>query len=127
MPAPWFRGVIRASGISKFLSNSSTAATLKWQGNHVIFSTAASKSHTLRAPKNVGDEVSIACRRATTTLTALVFLPTGYSFQKTSNSTGTNFRKATFNAGHQSLSLVAISSAKVAVLANTNSVTLGTT
>ena len=127
MAAPWFRGVIRASGISKFLSNSSTAATLKWQGNHVIFSTAAGKAHTLRAPKNVGDEVSIVCRKATTTLTATLFLPTGYAFLRTSNSTGTTFRKATFNAGNQSLSLVATSTAKVAVLGNTNSVTFGTT
>jgi len=127
MATPWFRGVIRAAGISQFLSNSSTAATLKWRGNHVIFSTAAGKLHTLGAPKNVGDEVSIVCRRATTTLTAFVILPTGYAFQRTSNSTGATFRKATMNAGNQALVLRSISTAKVAILSNVNSVTFGTT
>lgn len=124
--SPWFRGVIRSAGMSWFTVNSTVGATMKWQGHQVVQSTGASKTFFLRAPKNIGDTVSVYCKKGTTTNTAWVVLPTGYSFQKTSNSTGATFRKAIMNAGNQSVTLVAISTAKVHILSNVNSVTITT-
>jgi hypothetical protein len=124
---PWFRGILRGQGLSLFLSNATTAGTqLKFQGVQTLYSTSAGKAHTLRAPARVGDTVSLVCKKGTTTNTATVLLPTGWSFQKTSNSTGTNFRKATFNAGNQSLTLVALTTARIGILSNVNTVTIGT-
>lgn len=122
----WTRGATRSAGESHFTSAASTAATLPFHGVQVIFSTGAGKIHNLRAPVNIGDQVSLVCRAGTTTKTAMVVLPTGFSFQKTSNSTGATFRKATFNAGNQSLVLASISTSKVAILSNVNTVTIGT-
>lgn len=122
----WWKGILRAKGYNAFVKAGSTANNLPWAGNQVIFSTAASKKHFLNAPAAIGDEVSLFCRRATTTLTAWVVLPTGYSFQRTSNSTGTTHRKAIMNAGNQSLTLVAISTSRVGIKNNVNTVTITT-
>lgn len=125
--SPWFRGIARVAGISQVLSNASTAGTvLKWQGVQTVYSTSAGKVHTLRAPKKIGDQVTVFCKKATTTNTAMVVLPTGWAFQRTSNSTGATFRKATFNRGDQSLTLVALTTARVGFVANVNTVTIGT-
>lgn len=124
--SPWFRGIVRSAGMSWFTVNSTVGATMKWRGHQVVQSTGASKTYFLRAPKNVGDTVAVYCKKATTTNTAWVVLPTGYSFQRTSNSTGTTFRKAIFNSGQQSAMFVAISTAKIHILSNVNSVTITT-
>lgn len=123
----WSREVLNVTGIRQFLRSPTTAgSSLRFQGNHVIYSTAATKLHSLLAPKAIGTEVTVFCRRATTALTAQLLLPTGFSFQRTSNSTGATHRKATFNAGNQSITLVMLSTSKIGIKANTNTVTIGT-
>lgn len=110
------------------VGSNTTAATIPWRGVQVIASTAASKTFRLSAPipARGGALVTIACQKATTTLTAWLVLPTGWFFQRTSNSTGATHRKAIFNAGNQTLTLQPISTSRVAIIANTNSVTIGT-
>jgi len=105
-----------------------TAATIPWRGVQVVASTQASKSYRLSAPipARGGALVTIACQKATTTNTAWVTLPTGWFFQRTSNSTGATHRKAVFNAGNQSLTLQPISTSRVAIISNVNTVTIGT-
>ncbi|HSE44675.1 MAG TPA: hypothetical protein VLA89_05035 [Gemmatimonadales bacterium] len=118
---------MKSDGDSDFLTSDTTAANLKWHGTSVIFSTAASKKHFINAPNSIGTYKTIVCRKATTTLTAWVVLPTGWAFQKSSNSTGVTTRKLIFNSGAQSVVLQSVSTSKVAIIGNTNSVTVTTT
>lgn len=123
----WSRELLQGSGLRLFTRTPTTVGSpIRFYGNTVIYSTAAGKVHNLLAPKGIGQEVTIFCRRATTTLTAMVVLPTGFAFQRTSNSTGATHRKATFNAGNQSLTLVALSTSKIGIKSNTNTVIIGT-
>jgi len=105
-----------------------TATDIPWRGVQIVASTQASKKYTLGSPlpRSGGALVTIACQKATTTNTAWVVLPTGWFFQRTSNSTGATHRKAVFNAGNQSLTLQPISTSRVAIIANVNTVTIGT-
>lgn len=117
----FFRSVMVAR-MRVFTESLTTAATLKFGGTHVIFSTATTKRYNIAAPK-VGEQVNIVCRRGTTALTANIMLPTGFSFQRTSNSTGTTHRRLVFNAGNQMATLTAISTSKIAFLAASGVVT----
>lgn len=122
------RRLVLAPGDTFRAGTNTTAVTIPWRGIQIVASTQASKSYRLTAPqpKSGGALVTIACQRATTTLTAWVTLPTGWFFQRTSNSTGATHRKAIFNAGNQTLTLQPISTSRVAIIANVNSVTIGT-
>ena len=105
-----------------------TAAKIPWRGVQIVASTQASKSYRLGSPipAKGGALVTIACQKATTTNTAWVTLPAGWFFQRTSNSTGATHRKAVFNAGNQTLTLQPISTSRVAIIANVNTVSIGT-
>jgi hypothetical protein len=93
------------------------ATGIPFRGIRMFNSTGAGKLFHLGAPAKVGAQVRLVCRQGTTTNTAFVVLPTGYSFQRTSNSTGTTHRKMVFNAGNQMAHLLVISTARVAYIA----------
>lgn len=123
---PWSRRAAQLAGVDLNVTAASTGTQIPFRGSQVIFSTAAGKKHFLTGMTKAGQGMEIICRRATTTLTAWVILPSGWAFQKTSNSTGTTFRKLTFNGGLQAVTLRTISTSKVAVVTNTGTVTIGT-
>lgn len=126
MGKQWFKRPVESAGGSQFVASGSTSANLAWHGVNVITSTAASKKFTLNAPVNIGDEVSVICKKATTTLTAWVLLPSGWAFQKSSNSTAATTRKLIFNSGNQVAVLRSISTSRIVVVSNVNSVSVTT-
>lgn len=117
---------LQTPGLSQTVTATSVGTTMAWRGAKTVTSTGAGKLYYLDAPNRIGDEVRLYCTKGTTTNTAFVVLPTGYSFQLTSNSTGTTTRKVVFNAGNQWAHLVALSTSKVGV-AIPSGVTLATT
>lgn len=119
----FFRRVVKSGGDSDITVTESTAANIAFHGTSIVFSSAPAKKHTLSAPPAIGTYKTIICKKATTTNTATVYLPTGWSYQKSSNSTGVKTRKLSFNSGAQSVILQSISTSKVAIVGNTNSVT----
>lgn len=112
--------------ISGSIVTSTYGSTTPFRGAMLFVSTGAGKQFWLKTPQKVGATIELYCRKATTTNTAFVYLPTGYSFQRTSNSTGATHRKMIFNAGNQGAILRVLTTARVGYVAGSG-VTLNTT
>jgi hypothetical protein len=120
-------GAIQRPGLDSFdnedgVTAASTAANIKWRGTTTMNTTAA-KDYTLNAitPATVGMYKQL-CSITTSTAIKTVSL-TNATFVTTIAS---SVHKASFTFQNQALSLVAVSTALVQILANNGTVTLST-
>jgi len=114
-----------AGGVDLTITNSTSTGALATYGYNTIIGSSGSPNYTL-AGGVAGRDCYIHCTLATSSQQASVTLGSGVSFYS-SDSTAATLRKATFADSNDVLHLFAASTTKWAIVANTGSVTIGTT
>lgn len=120
-----FKPPVFVGGIKERVVTEANGSTMLNHGVSIVTSTSSETPFTLASP-GLGVIKSIICLDATTTNTAEVTCVAGVSLYGTTNNS-TNTRVMTFNADNETIVLQGVSTARYAVLSNTNGVSLGTT
>jgi hypothetical protein len=116
---------ISSGGLDDALQALTTTGTAVNFGITTLASSSGTVTGSLAAPA-AGVFKSIACIQGAAAQTWAITCAAGTSFYS-SASTAATLRKATFNAANEALFLVGLSTTKWMILANTGSVSIGTT